>query len=364
MHSDVASPPSPVQGPVTGRRQRLATRAHAWRLLPLLQAARRLLRRDLRVLAYHRVREFDDDFRFDPMLVSATPADFRAQMRHVRDRYHPVTCRDVVASLDGGPALPRDAVLVTFDDGYDDNHRVAFPILRELGVPATFFVATGHIDGGEPYAYDWLAHLLLTTSATRLRMPAAGVDLPLPASLDARRALVGDVLDRLKYLDDAGQQAAIVALERDWAMPRAAVHSDCRPMGWDQLREMQAAGMEIAGHGVHHRMLAKLPDDALVAEVAQCQARLSAELGAPAVALSFPVGGPDAYDERVVRAARDSGFRIGFSYVSGTNPWPPADRFRLLRSAVERSVDRPWFEGILALPEVFSHPSAIRVYPA
>ena len=66
----------------------------------------------------------------------------------------------------------------------------------------------------------------------------------------------------------------------------------------------------------------------------------------------------------VLRAARDSGFRIGFSYVSGTNPWPPADRFRLLRSAVERSVDRPWFEGILALPEVFSHPSAIRVYPA
>ena len=364
MHSDPAPAPPSHARPVTGRRQRLASRAHAWGLLPLLQAVRRTLRRDLRVLAYHRVRAIDDGFHFDPMLVSATPEDFAAQMRHVHDRYHPVTCREVVASLDGGPALPRDAVLVTFDDGYDDNYHVAFPILRRLGVPATFFVATGHVDNGQPYAYDWLAHLLLTSRAERVRMPDAGVDLPMPASLDARRDLVGTVLDRLKYLDDAGQQAAIAQLERDWDSPRTDGHPDCRPMNWTQLREMRDGGMEIGGHGVHHRMLAKLPDEALATEIAQCQARLSTELGAPAIALSYPVGGPDAYDERVVLAARDNGFRVGFTYVSGSNRWPAADRFRLLRSAVERSVDDIWFQGILAVPEVFSHPSAIRVYPA
>ena len=323
-----------------------------------------MFRRDLAVLAYHRVRAIDDGFRFDPMLVSASPAGFRAQMRHVRERYHPVTCRELAASLDGGPALPRDAVLVTFDDGYDDNYHLAFPILRELGVPATFFVATGHIDSGRPYAYDWLAHLLLTARADRVRMPEAGIDLPLPPSLDARRELVGSVLDRLKYLDDAGQQAAIAVLERDWSRPRASGHPDGRPMTWDQLREMRDGGMEIGGHGVHHRMLAKLPDDALTAEVAECQARLTAELGTPAIAVSYPVGGPDAYDDRVVRAARDHGFRIGFSYVNGSNRWPPPDRFRLLRTSVERTVDDAWFQGILAMPELFAHSSAIRVYPA
>ena len=364
MHSHFSPPPPSVQHPVTGRRQRLASRARDWHLLPLLQAVRRVFRRDLRVLAYHRVRDIDDDFRFDPMLVSATPEAFRAQMRHVRDHFHPVSCREVAEALDGGAALPRDAVLVTFDDGYDDNYRVAFPILRELGVPATFFVATGHIDSGQPYAYDWLAHLLLTAHADRVHMPGAGIDLPLPSALAARRELVGTVLDRLKYLDDAGQQAAIATLERDWNLPRAPGHADCRPMTWDELREMRDGGMEIGGHGVHHRMLAKLPDEALAAEMAQCQARLTEELGAPAVALSYPVGGPDAYDARVVRAARDNGFRIGFSNVSGSNPWPLADHFRLLRSAVERSVDDAWFEAILAVPELFSHPSAIRVYPA
>src|SRR5690554_86133 len=156
---------------VPGHRQRLAARAHTWCLLPALQSFRGLLRHDLRVLAYHRVRETGPGFAFDPGLVSASPAQFHRQMEHVRDRFHPVSCREVVAALEGGAALPRDAVLVTFDDGYDDNHGVAFPILRGLGVPATFFVATGHIDSGLPYAYDWLAHLVLTMEGERLRLP-------------------------------------------------------------------------------------------------------------------------------------------------------------------------------------------------
>ena len=350
------------QGPRPARRQRLANGTHRLGLLPLLQGARRLLRRDLRVLAYHRVRELGDGFAFDPDLVSATPEDFRAQMRHVAQRFHPVSCREVVAALDGGPALPRDPVLVTFDDGYDDNHAIAFPILREFGVPATFFVATGHIDNGLPYGYDWLAHLVVTARTGRLQLPTLDIDVPLPSGLEARRELSGLVLYRLKYLDDAGQQALIAEFERACDRPRSQGHVDCRPMTWDQLREMRDAGMDIGAHGVHHRMLAKLPDEALLDEVTQCQRRLTEELGTPAISVSYPVGGPDAYDARVIDAVRAHGFRIGFSYVSGTNPLPAADRYRLLRTPVETSVDRAWFEGMLAVPEMFAHRSTLRTY--
>src|SRR3546814_3040267 len=99
---------------------------------------------------------------------------------------------------------------------------------------------------------------------------------------------------------------------------------------------MHASGMEIGGHGVHHRMLAKLPDGKLQAEVAECQARLTAELGAPAIAISYPVGGPDACDERVFDAVRAQGFRIGFSYVSGTST-PQADKRYQLRAEEKKS---------------------------
>ncbi|MGJ4729110.1 polysaccharide deacetylase family protein [Luteimonas sp. SDU101] len=346
------------------RRQRLAERAHAWGMLPLMRTVRGLFRRDLRVLAYHRVREVGPDFAFDRALVSASPEGFRSQMRHLAARFNPVCCREVTAALDGGPALPRDAVLVTFDDGYDDNHDVAFPILRETGVPATFFVSTGHIDSGMPYAYDWLAHLVVTMDEARLRIPELEIDVLLPPGRDARHATTSMVLDRLKYLDDAGQQAVIDALQARCGRPRTAPHADCRPMTWDQLREMRDGGMEIGGHGVHHRMLAKLPDDALAAEIGECQARLTAELGAPAIAVSYPVGGPDAYDARVIEAVRAQGFRVGFSYVSGVSAPDQDNRYRLLRVPVESDVGEPWFQGIVAAPELFSHASTLRVYPS
>ncbi len=349
--------------PLPGRRERLARRAQSLGLLPLLRRVRGWLRRDLRVIAYHRIRDMDAGFRFDPMLVSAFPEAFREQMRHIATRFHPVACAEVIAALDGGAPLPRDAVLVTFDDGYDDNFHVAFPILRELGVPATFFVATGHIDNGLPYAYDWLAYMVRTIEAPRLQVAALGIDQALPGDPAARVPVVDHLLDRLKYLDDAGQQAVIAQLEQAWNLPRSAGHVDCRPMTWNQLRAMQAAGMSIGGHGSHHRMLAKLPDQALREEIDDCQARLTAELGAPALAISYPVGGPDAYDARVIAAARDAGFRLGFTYLNGCNRWPLGEHFSLRRMAIERSADMGWFPAMMAVPELFSHPSIARVYP-
>jgi peptidoglycan/xylan/chitin deacetylase (PgdA/CDA1 family) len=364
---DTTTPPGPLPPnaiPVApGRRERLALAAHAAGLLPMLQRCRRWLRHDLRVFAYHRVRPLDAGYSFDPMLVSALPDEFATQMRWLRDRFHPVRCEQVVEAIEGGRALPPDSVLVTFDDGYDDNYHIAFPILRELGVPATFFVATGHIDSGAPFAYDWLVHALRTSAATVLEVPELGLQLPLPAGVLARTAAAETLLDRLKSLDDAGQQAVMTRLLADWRLARPASHPDCRPMSWDQLRAMRSAGMSIGAHGVHHRMLAKLAPGQMTAELAEAKSRLDAELGADINALSYPVGGPDAFDDAVIAAARRAGFVIAFSYIAGTNGWHDLRRHALRRLPVERHIGQRWFNAIAAVPELFGHPSAFRAYP-
>src|SRR5689334_19829252 len=145
-----------LETPSAPRRVRLARSCYRLGALPALQTLRCLWRSDLRILAYHRVLDSDDlaRFKFDLAVVSASSAQFREQLAWIGKRFHPVTFREVVAALDGGPPLPADAMLITFDDGYDDNYRVAFPILRELGMSATFFISTGHTDTGRPYAYD------------------------------------------------------------------------------------------------------------------------------------------------------------------------------------------------------------------
>lgn len=350
---------TPVSRP--GMRVRLGGFFHRSGLLHLLHHARGWVRHDFRVLAYHRVLDVaePDRFDFDLDLVSASTQGFRQQMELLKRRFHPMPLTMMVAAVEAGERLPAHAVAVTFDDGYDDNCRFAFPILRELGIPATFFVSTGHIDSGLPYTYDWLVHMILCTQAEALTIPELGLAQPLPACHRARRRLAQRVLDRLKSLDVVAQEATVARLETAWGLPRTAGHSDCRPMSWTQLREMHAAGFEIGSHGVHHRMLAKLPRSELEAELRESRRTLERELGTPAPLISYPVGGSGAFDKQVVHATREAGYSAACSYICGINP-PYVDRYALYRLPVERDMDIDWFAAMLTLPELVGYPSTNR----
>lgn len=344
---------------VPGKRERLAAGVARSGLLPLLAACRRLRRGDLRILAYHRVVERIDaeGFRFDPELLSADAAGFRAQMQHVKRHYTPLRLAEAMARLDAGEALPPGALVVTFDDGYDDNYRVAFPILRELGMPATFFVSTGYIDSGLPYHYDWFVHVLSAAQVAAIEIPELGHASTLPAGLRARQRLAQELISRLKSLDDGAQIQVIDRLARDCGMPRVAPAADCRPMTWEQLREMHAGGMEIGSHGVGHRMLAKLDDAELTAEIVGSRDAIGRALGTPARVISYPVGGSDAWDERVVAAARAAGYVAGCSYLAGSNDPRRLDRFGLRRLPVERTTSLEVLSAMAAVPEWFGYAS-------
>ncbi|GAB2579015.1 polysaccharide deacetylase family protein [Dyella jejuensis] len=349
-------------GRASGIRGRVAELCYSTGALHPLQRVRSWWQKDLRILAYHRVMPLPDPaaFDFDLELISTTPERFRAQMLHLKRHFLPLRLSDVAAALDAGDALPPDAVVVTFDDGYDDNYRIAYPILRELGVPATFFVSTGHVDSGKPFGYDWLVHMILLTTASRLVLPELGMDVPMPRDRDLRRSLAGAVLQNMKNIDAIAQEAMIKRLEQAWQIPSHIRPEDCRPMSWSQLREMHDAGFEVGSHGVHHRMLAKLPRERMRDEVWQSKATLERELDAPAALMSYPVGGDRAFDVDVMNATREAGFQLAVCYICGTNPQPASNRYALYRLPVERMMGPGWFAAMLALPRLVSYPTVNR----
>ena len=95
-------------------------------------------------LSYHRVNDSGHPF------FGGTPTRlFRRQMDLLRSRFDVQPLR-VLTSGD----VPRNAVAITFDDGYRDNYTHAFPILRELGIPATIFLVTEAVDGNGMIWHD------------------------------------------------------------------------------------------------------------------------------------------------------------------------------------------------------------------
>src|SRR5262245_12968027 len=98
----------------------------------------------LRVLTYHRVDEPNANPWMDPGLISAAPEAFEAQMKYLAANYQPVSALDVIHAYetDRQHTLPDRAVIVTFDDGYGDFAKYAWPILKLYHIPTILFVPT------------------------------------------------------------------------------------------------------------------------------------------------------------------------------------------------------------------------------
>lgn len=101
----------------------------------------------LTVLTYHQINDPANDHS------TVSPGAFRQQMEYLKRRYSVVPLEEAVLA---GSTLPRPArlVAITFDDGYQDNATIAAPILRSLGLPACFFVATDMIGSLQPFPHD------------------------------------------------------------------------------------------------------------------------------------------------------------------------------------------------------------------
>lgn len=307
--------------PLRSRRARAAELLRRTRLETLL---RRLgAWSGLLVLNYHRIGD-PASSPLDRDLFSASPQDFAAQVKFLAAQCEPIGLPEVPAAL--GMRRGR-RVLVTFDDGYRDNHDVAFPILRRHGVPATFFLATGFLDRPRLSWWDELAWLGAGAGAAARFKAGAGADA---------EAFLAAEAERLGRLRPGPELAADV-----W-------------MTWEMTRAMLAAGMTFGGHSVDHPILARLPAERQRAEVRGCAARLRAELGVGLQAFSYPVGSPDSYDETTKAVVRGEGCELAFAFAGGYARGRRTDPLAVPRMSVSHTTSADELRAATALPQLFA----------
>ena len=93
----------------------------------------------LKVLCYHKVGVPPPGSRLQDLWVS--PRKFRSQVKYLLDNgYATLTFSDLRKAHETGADLPEKSVLITFDDGYENNYSIAWPILKELGAKGNIFV--------------------------------------------------------------------------------------------------------------------------------------------------------------------------------------------------------------------------------
>ena len=293
-------------------------------LLRMLESLDRSAER-VRVIAYHRVDELEAEPDLDPGLVSATPDDFRAQMEVIARHYNAITIEDLVAAHRGEKTLPARAVLLTFDDGYLDFGERAWPILREVGLPAVLFVPTSFPDQPGPgFWWDRLYAALRNSREPRFEVEGKGAfDLRDNAGRRAAHRVLREHVKSLphasamKWLDEQiGEIAELPSLHR--------------VLGWDALRKLAHEGLAVCSHSHAHALCTRLEPEELAKDVAVAKRRIEEELGedAPPPVFAYPSSANDAVSRRVVREA---GYELAFGGGRSIDRLPFADPYHVTR---------------------------------
>jgi peptidoglycan/xylan/chitin deacetylase (PgdA/CDA1 family) len=291
----------------------------------------------LLILIYHRV-----PLQPDPMFPLETCAErFDWQMRMLRRHCSPISLGEGVRRLRAG-SLPSRAVAVTFDDGYSDNATVALPILRRHQVPATFFIATGFIDGGRMWN-DTVIEAVRRSSGSALDLRSLGLGVEPLGEAAARGALAQKILRTVKHLHPSERRARIESLR---AQVGASLPDDLM-MTSIQVRGLTEAGMEVGGHTINHPILRTLSEEEATAEIRGNRLRLEQISGMPVTAFAYPNGRPgDDYTNR----DRDLVESLGFDHAVSTTlgaATSGSDLFQLPRfGAWDREPER-WLARLL-----------------
>jgi len=286
----------------------LAGQAAAWPGRALLNLLSPGGGHGLSIMIYHRVLARPDSL-FPGEIEGAT---FDLQLGLLKAAFHVMPLLDAVRALRAG-ALPPRAACITFDDGYADNADVALPLLLRHGLPATFFVASGFLDGGRMWN-DTVIELVRNAPGATLDAAALGLGRHAVADVAQRRLAIAALIGQLKYLPMQRRLdlVALLAAAQPCALP------DDLMMSSAQVRQLLRAGMEVGAHTVNHPILAALTPQQAGDEIAASKAALETMLEAPVRLFAYPNGKPGVdYRAEHVDMVRELGFEGAVSTAWG-----------------------------------------------
>jgi peptidoglycan/xylan/chitin deacetylase (PgdA/CDA1 family) len=306
----------------------------------------------LTVLTYHRVGEQVAPG-FDPEVLDASPAVFERHVRLLQRYFNLIDTRDLDAWRAGGQ-LPPNPAMITFDDGYRDNHDTVMPILKRAGAKAVFFVATSYITDRRVFWWELVNHALQSAKTEQLSLQyPRELKLPLHTPAD-RRSSIKLLLKLLKREEGVDMERFLAELYQAAGLPFSAAReremADQMLMTWPQIRALADAGFDVQSHSHAHRVLHTLTPEEARQDLLRARQELEGALDRPVTAVAYPTGRPlgDAAAHR--QAVLDAGYRYGFTVQKLVPLGRMNDWLGIPRMMIDQDVTESFYRSTLAVP--------------
>lgn len=275
----------------------------------------------LNILTYHRVANQFSPERHDELSID----QFRAQMRWLKENFN-VLPIDVALDAIESKTLPRRAISITVDDGYEDSYFEIFTVLKELGLTATFFITTSGIEEG-----------ILWDEKLALAIYHAPFELSVVA-LSGQKYNISTFADKVRVIHQLSEAIKYLPIEErnvkleNICQQTQFEHSRKLFLTPEQIKEMSLAGMEIGAHTHRHPILTCETLNDAKAEIVTSKEILERITGKEVQYFAYPNGKRDKdFSQEHEALIKEIGFKAAFSTNWGTLKDLDSERFKIKR---------------------------------
>ena len=275
-----------------------------------------IFRNELTILMYHAVVR-------SPLAVPESSfldeTSFRRQMRYLKNNLEVISLSAAIQRLKAG-GVKRPTAVITFDDGFQNNYDVAFPILREERLPATIFLTTGFVNTQDAPWFCRLHGALIATCENSFAWDGREFDLRTPEARLRTYIDIRETLKRLSHDELVKENRSIIQRLGDDPDRPIGLESPFRMLTRQAILDMAASGLiEFGAHTVSHPILSRLSSTECREEVDR-SIRAVAELTQQSCeSFAYPNGGALDFNQESIRILESCGARAAVTGVFGPN---------------------------------------------
>jgi peptidoglycan/xylan/chitin deacetylase (PgdA/CDA1 family) len=211
-------------------------------------------------------------------------------------------------------------LLVTFDDGFVNQHRLAMPILEKYNVPALFFITTENAESGELFWFDRIVTPIQQSKINRLKLSHLGLDnYNLPSAEGPERwAVIQTLLEDIKHQGNYTSSAVKGILrffEEEFGTFSKDTYSRLRPLTPHEIMTMSQSSLcSFGSHSHRHDILPLLSEPQIKANLEQSKEFLEDTVGTPIAEIAYPNGSTST---QVIELCKASGYKYGYMTTPG-----------------------------------------------
>lgn len=295
------------------------------RLLGINEVSRILYGNRLRVLSYHRILEREENFH--DMFLSATPKEFEKQIRYLRKRYNVISLKKLVYCLKNRKNLPKNSVLITFDDGYKDFYYNALPVLRKYKIRPVVFLTTNFVGG----KLTWWDNLFYSVKNTKEKHLSCSIG---KYELKNREEDYLNICLILKGSKEKEKEKIVKEIKKKLKIkvPRA-LWKDLF-MNWEEIKKVSNE-VDFEAHTINYYVLSRISLKEAEKEITESKKTIEEKLNKKVYGFAYPNGRKQDFNEEIKRILKENNFICAFTTINGLEDLK--DRFEIKRIGIFKS---------------------------